>query len=149
MVQSSMRALGAGVSTCLPVPVTATISSMRIPNCPARYTPGSMVTTMPASGLVHFPAACAWAHCGHRGLLGLQHRFVCVPLVGPGFSQVDGTGHIRAVTLENNTEVEGHEAPAGQLGGGGASVRQSRARARGDDGLKRHDLGPQQPGLVL
>jgi len=31
-VQSSIRALGAGVSTCPPVRVTATMSSMRIPN---------------------------------------------------------------------------------------------------------------------
>ena len=34
--QSSIRALGAGVSTCPPVRVTATISSMRTPNWPGR-----------------------------------------------------------------------------------------------------------------
>src|ERR1700743_687648 len=44
---NSISALFTGVSTLWPRSVTATISSMRMPNFPARYTPGSMVTTMP------------------------------------------------------------------------------------------------------
>ena len=38
--QSSIRALGAGVSTCPPVRVTATMSSMRMPNWPGKINPG-------------------------------------------------------------------------------------------------------------
>src|SRR6185437_3444056 len=44
---SSINALAALVSTLFPRCVTATMSSMRIPNFPARYTPGSTVTTIP------------------------------------------------------------------------------------------------------
>src|SRR5208282_57360 len=46
--QSSISSRGADVSVSLPPSSTSTSSSIRIPPRPGRYTPGSMVTTLPA-----------------------------------------------------------------------------------------------------
>src|ERR1039458_4711999 len=76
-------------------------------SCPAQYA---------ASCLVHLRTANARSHCDHRGLLRLQYRLIGGSLTGLGLAQVHGSGHIRAISIENNTEIEGHKASAGQLG---------------------------------
>src|SRR5208282_5682337 len=75
-----------------------------------------------AGGLIDLAATDPRAHCGHRRFLGLEHRLVRTALRGVGRAQVDGTGHIRAVTFEDNTEVEGQEAFARQRSLGSPSV---------------------------
>ena len=87
---------------------------------PAQNTPRS---------LVYIPAFDPGDNSSHRSLLRFKHCLVCVPLVGPGPSQVDGSGHIRAVTFEDNTEVEGQKASFWQFGLRSASVGKGGALA--------------------
>src|SRR5277367_5650988 len=68
-----------------------------------------------AGRLIDVPADYPGAYGGDCGLLRLEHRFVRRALFVPRFAEVDGTGHIRAITLVDYTEVEGEEASAGQL----------------------------------
>src|ERR1039458_3820116 len=96
------------------------------------------LTQHTAGCLVHLSTAYAWSHCLYCGFLRFQHRLVCIPFACFWLTKEYCAGHIRAITFENNTEVEGQESSPGQAGQGGAAVRQRRPHPRSDDCLKRH-----------
>ena len=54
---------------------------------------------------------------------------------------MQGAGHVGAVALEDNAEVEGDEAAAREPGEGGSAVRERAPRAGGDDGVEAHGFG--------
>jgi len=77
-----------------------------------RSTPRAASSTSPQRS----PAATAATPAPGLRALPDMHS---APWLGP--SQVHGACHIGAVTLENNTEVEGQESPPGQARGGRSS----------------------------
>jgi len=86
--------------------------------------------------LVYLRTAYARHYRGDPGLLSLltpPHR-LCArwPF---GAAQMNGPGHIRAIPIENNTEVEGHKAVTGSRAGS-VPVRQRRTGTAGRHGLE-------------
>src|ERR1035438_5482894 len=66
-----------------------------------------------AGCLIDLRAAYARSNRGDAGLLRLQHSLIDGALAGRGSAQVNGSGHIRAVTFVNNTKIHGHKTSAG------------------------------------
>src|SRR5690606_22799784 len=69
---AEVSAVGTSVSHSAPSPVTSASSSMRTPPQPARYTPGSIVNTMPGaatSGRGTVPGSGGRSHSGPRGAI--------------------------------------------------------------------------------
>src|ERR1039457_204525 len=100
-------------------------------------------------GFVYIAAADACAHRSNCRLLGLQHGFVCISLFRLRVSQVNGAGHVGAITIEDYTEVESEKPSARQSGSGGMTMRHSGTNTGGNDGFKRHTLRAQQARAVL
>ena len=66
-----------------------------------------------------------------------------------GVADVDGAGHVGAVAIEQDAEVEGDESAAGKFRKGCVAMGQGRALAAGNDGLEGHSLGAGEARRVL
>ncbi len=102
-----------------------------------------------AGGLIYGTGGDPGANGGDAGLLGGEDCIISGELAGGELAKGDGAGHVRAVAVEDDAEVEGEEAVAGEFAIGGAAVGECGAGAGGDDGFKAHGFGTAAAGLVL
>jgi hypothetical protein len=81
-----------------------------------------------------------------RSLLSLPHSIIREPLAARWLTEEDSARHIRAITFEDNTEIQSQEASTGQRPGSRLTVGEGRSWAAGDDGWERHRLSTSHPG---
>src|ERR1700679_1163104 len=99
--------------------------------------------------LVYISCSHSRCHGGNRSLLRFQHRIIHVPLTGQRLAHVYGTGHITAISVENNTEVQCQEPTLRQLGRCSPTMWQRRPFATCNDRIERHSLCPCKPRRIF
>src|SRR5690348_15413616 len=102
-----------------------------------------------ASRLIHVAAAYASAYSLDRRLLRLPHRLVHFAVGWGTLPHVHSASHVRTVTVEYNTEVEHDESAPWYARSRSVAVRQSGARAGGDDGVERHAVRASEAGRIF
>src|SRR5271155_6009882 len=89
-----------------------------------------------AGSLVYFAARHARLYYGNCSLLRLQYGIIRELFLPARLAHVDSARHIRTITIEDNTEVERHEAASGHLRRRGSPMRKRRPPSRSHDRLK-------------
>jgi hypothetical protein len=102
-----------------------------------------------ASCFVYFPATDSSTHRCDRRFLRFEHRCISVSLFRLRFSKVNSASHIRAIAIEDYTEVECQKTSARETSRRCATVRERRADARGNDGLEGHAICTKHASFVF